>query len=174
MKKTIKIISIIAMCVVVAVTSSFVLVTKAADGGNETNAFAGNFYIGETDHRNPFFDKVLPDISKNIAKNNKKSVTPHYDSLPKSTNTENFQGLGSTTYANINGQTVTVEAFLRNYGDSLHDPNNGMGLLIYQCIQYKRKHPNEDVKIKKGEIIKKVPEDKLLSSLKEELDNWQR
>ncbi len=32
----------------------------------------------------------------------------------------------------------------------------------------------EGLVIKKGEIIKKVPEDKLLSSLKEELDNWQR
>ena len=30
----------------------------------------------------------------------------------------------------------------------------------------------EGLLIKKGEIIRKVPEDQLLSTLKEELDNW--
>ena len=31
---------------------------------------------------------------------------------------------------------------------------------------------NEGLLIKKGEIVKKVPEDKLLETLREELDNW--
>jgi (E)-4-hydroxy-3-methylbut-2-enyl-diphosphate synthase len=31
----------------------------------------------------------------------------------------------------------------------------------------------EGLIIKKGQIVKKVPEDKLLDALKEELDNWQ-
>lgn len=114
---------------------------------SETNAFVSNYYIGETDQEKPFFDEVLPEIEKNIKENNKHSITPYYDKMPLANNPENFQGLGSTTYANINGQVVTAEAFYRLRNESLCDPNNGMGLLIYQCIQYKRKHPKENVKI---------------------------
>lgn len=114
---------------------------------SETNPFVENYYIGETDQDAPFFDEVLPEIAKNIKENNTHSISPYYDEFPLANNPENFQGLGSTTYANINGKTVTAEAFYRLRNESLHDPNNGMGLLIYQCIQYKRAHPEEDVKI---------------------------
>lgn len=114
---------------------------------SETNAFVDNYYIGATDQDAPFFDTVLPAIKANIKENNKHSITPYYDEFPLANNPENFQGLGSTTYANINGKTVTAEAFYRLTNESLHDPNAGMGLLIYQCIQYKLKHPEEDVKI---------------------------
>ena len=114
---------------------------------SETNSFAKDFLIGPTDQDAPFFEVVLPQIAKHIKEYNKHSVTKYYDALPVANNPENFQGLGSTTYANINGKTVTAEAFYRVHGDSLHDPNCGMGLLLYQCIQYKLKHPDEDVKV---------------------------
>lgn len=114
---------------------------------SETDPFVSNYYVGETNQKEPFFDSVLPKIEKNIKENNKHSISPYYDKMPVANNPENFQGLGSTTYANINGKTVTAEAFYRLTNESLCDPNNGMGLLIYQCIQYKRKHPSEDVKI---------------------------
>lgn len=114
---------------------------------SETDPFVSNYYVGATDQNEPFFDVILPEIAENIEENNKHSISPYYDEFPVANNPENFQGLGSTTYANINGKTVTAEAFYRLRNESLCDPNNGMGLLIYQCIQYKRAHPDEDVKI---------------------------
>ena len=114
---------------------------------SETDPFVKDFLIGETDQDAPFFEVILPAIKANISENNKHSISPYYDEFPLANNPENFQGLGSTTYANINGQTVTAEAFYRLTNEALHDPNAGMGLLIYQCIQYKLKHPEEDVKI---------------------------
>lgn len=114
---------------------------------SETDPFVADFLIGDTDQSAPFFDVILPAIRENIEVNNTHSISPYYDEFPLANNPENFQGLGSTTYANINGKTVTAEAFYRLKDESLHDPNAGMGLLIYQCIQYKLKHPEEDVKI---------------------------
>ena len=114
---------------------------------SETNAFASSYYLKPIDQSKPFFDVVLPEIEKNIKESNKHTVTPYYDKLPVANNPENFQGLGSTTYANINGKTVTAEAFYRLRNEGLNDPNCGMGLLIFQCIKYKQAHPEEDVKI---------------------------
>ena len=114
---------------------------------SETNAFVKDFLIDQTNQDSPFFTTILPEIAANIKENNKHSITKYFDALPKANNPENFQGLSSTTYANINGKTVTAESFYRVHGDSLYDPNCGMGLLLYQCIQYKLKHPDEDVKI---------------------------
>ena len=114
---------------------------------SETNSFVDDYYIEETNQNEPFFDVVLPEIKRNIKENNKHSINPYFNKLPKANNPENFQGLGSTSYANINGKTVTAEAFYRVKGDSLDDPNVGQGLLIYQCIQYKMAHPDADVEI---------------------------
>ncbi len=146
MKKHIKSILVVLLCITL-LSSGFALIYAADTDTTETNAFVSNYYIGATNQNKPFFDSVLPEIEKNIEENNKNSITPYYDAFPVANNPENFQGLGSTTYADINGQKVTAEAFLRLYGESLHDPNAGMGLLIYQCIQYKRAHPEEDVKL---------------------------
>lgn len=143
-----RIITWIMVCaLLLGVGLAFAKAEAASAFPSETNPFVTNYYIGETDQDAPFFDVVLPQIAANIKKNNTHSISPYYDKFPLANNPENFQGLGSTTYANINGQTVTAEAFYRLRNESLHDPNAGMGLLIYQCIQYKRAHPEEDVKI---------------------------
>ena len=113
---------------------------------SETNSFVEDYLIGSTDQSAPFFEKIMPQIASSIKQNNKHSVTKYFDSLPVANNPENFQGLSSAKYE-INGKTVTAESFYRVSGDSLHDPNCGMGLLLYQCIQYKLKHPDEDVKV---------------------------
>lgn len=146
MMRTIKIITSALLCVAL-VFGSLVFTEAKITIPSETDPFVSNYYVGATDQNAPFFDVVLPEIAKNIKTNNKHSISPYYDKFPLANNPENFQGLGSTTYANINGKKVTAEAFYRVHNESLSDPNNGMGLLIYQCIQYKRKHPNEDVKI---------------------------
>ncbi|MBO5339089.1 MAG: hypothetical protein J6A96_05250 [Clostridia bacterium] len=116
---------------------------------SETNSHVANFLIDSTNQTSPFFETVLPAIAANIKENNTHSINPHFDAIPNNrpTNNQNFQGLGVSTYDNINGKTVTVEPFYRNYGESYNDPNYGMGIMIYQCIQYKLAHPEENVKI---------------------------
>lgn len=147
--KNLKIISMcILVCTILLGGGLASVKAEAAElAPSETDPFVKNYYIGETDQDAPFFDVVLPQIAKNIEENNTHTISPYYDKFPLANNPENFQGLGSTTYASINGKTVTAEAFYRVRNESLNDPNNGMGLLIYQCIQYKRAHPDEDVKI---------------------------
>lgn len=125
----------------------FALAQAATAIPSETDAFGPIFYIEKTNQNEPFFEVVLPRVAANLEKNNQHTINPHFDQLPEANNPENFQGLGSTTYANINGKTVTAEAFYRIKSDSLCDPNAGMGLMIYQCIQYKLAHPEEDVEI---------------------------
>ena len=146
MKKIITLLTFVFACIIFLGAGS-ACAQAATTFPSETNSFVSNYYIDATDVDKPFFDKVLPEIRKNIKENNKHSVTPYYDAFPVANNPENFQGLGSTTYANINGKKVTAEAFYRVYGEGLNDPNCGMGLMIYQCIEYKRLHPEQDVKI---------------------------
>lgn len=140
---------VLTVCILLGVAPWLPTVDAAALSifPSETDPFVSNHYVDPTNQQAPFFDVILPQIAANIKENNTHSISPYYDEMPLANNPENFQGLGHTTYANINGQTVTAEAFYRVHNESLSDPNNGMGLLIYQCIQYKRAHPEEDVKI---------------------------
>ncbi len=96
-------------------------------------------YSSDTPFFNDYFDSLSP--------NNEESIDPYFDALPECQNTTNFCSLGTASYENINGNTVYVDGFERNYGDSLKDPNYGQGMLIYQCIQYKVAHPEKDVSI---------------------------
>ena len=114
---------------------------------SETSAFVTKHLIDETDVDKPFFEEVFPEVIKNIKESNTHSVTPFYDKFPVLNNPENFQGLGHATYANINGKTVTAEGLYRLQNEGAHDPNVGLGIMIYQCIQYKIAHPEEDVEI---------------------------
>ncbi len=139
----------ILICILISIIAfSGVIVADASEVfPSETDAFGTNYYIEETNQDKPFFTEILPAIAENIEENNTHSISPYFDTLPLANNPENFQGLGHTSYANINGKTVTAEAFYRVKGDSLCDPNAGMGLLIYQCIQYKLAHPDEEVEM---------------------------
>ena len=74
-------------------------------------------------------------------------INKTYDAFPVSGNTTNLQSHGTATYANINGETVMADAFFRVKNEALNDPNTGLGLLLYQCLQYKIKNPDADVKI---------------------------
>lgn len=145
--KKFRIIFICLLACAIILGGGIALTQASSSAPSETNPFVSNYYVEPINQDAPFFDVILPEIAKNIEENNTHSISPYYDALPEANNPENFQGLGSTTYANINGKVVTAEAFYRVRKDSLGDPNNGMGLLIYQCIQYKRAHPEEDVKI---------------------------
>lgn len=63
----------------------------------------------------------------------------------KSNNT-NLQSLG-TSYYNVNGTTVSVDALYRLSNTVYDDPNTSFGLLVYQCWQYKLAYPEEDVEL---------------------------
>ncbi len=156
MKKFLKLTAFILLCAIVLGESiplvhaqtEYISGTKASFNiPSEPDPFVTNVYVDKINQEAPFFDVVLPHIAANIKEYNTHTISPHFDKLPELNNPENFQGLGHTTYANINGKTVTAESLFRVYNESSSDPNNGLGLLIYQCIQYKRAHPEEDVKI---------------------------
>ena len=90
----------------------------------------------------PFFNGYM-DSSYSL--DNSASIDMYFDTLPPTTNTSNFCSLGTSSFPNINGKTVTVDTFARMYNESLNDPNFAEGILIYQCIQYKAAHPEEEV-----------------------------
>ncbi len=148
MKFTNKLIScLLAVLMLISMFPTMVFAESTTQFPSETDPFVSNHYSDPIDKEKPFFEVILPEIEKNIAENNKHTISPYYDELPLANNPNNFQSLGTTSYAEINGKTVTAEAFYRLKNESLNDPNYGMGLLIYQCIQYKLAHPEEDVKI---------------------------
>ena len=62
----------------------------------------------------------------------------------------NFLSRTQTTYAGINGQTVDVYTFYRGVRESQNNPNFSQILMVKQCIDYKKAHPEEDVKITIG------------------------
>ena len=97
------------------------------------------YYTGDT----PFFD----DYYETFEIDNNQSVDIYFDELNEINNTTNFCSLGTVTFDNINGKTVTVDAFSRYIDDSRNDPNFGQCMLFYQAIRYKIKHPTEDVTI---------------------------
>lgn len=144
-KKFKRVITCIIICSLIMI--GVTMPAQAASFPRETNSFGATYTLGATNQDSPFFEKVLPSIKKNIKSNNKHSINKYFDKLPKANNPQNFQGLGSTSFANINGKEVTAEGLYRVKNDSLHDPNAGMGILIYQCIQYKKAHPKEKVEI---------------------------
>ena len=92
----------------------------------------------------PFFNDYMDNV---YSLDNSASINMFFDTLPPTTNTSNFCSLATTSYDNINGKTVTVDTFARVYDESLNDPNFAEGLLIYQCIQYKARHPEKEVNL---------------------------
>lgn len=140
-------ICVIALVLAIIAGIGVMAVATTTTFPSETDPFGAKYYIEKTNQKKPFFEVILPEIAANLKENNQHSISPYYDKFKPANNPENFQGLGSTTYANINGKTVTAEAFYRMPTDALCDPNAGMGLLLYQCIQYKLAHPEEEVEI---------------------------
>ena len=92
----------------------------------------------------PFFNYYMDNV---YSLNNDASVDVYFDTLPRTTNTSNFCSLATVDYPNINGKTVTVDTFARVQNESLNDPNYAQGILLYQAIQYKVAHPEEDVEV---------------------------
>lgn len=107
----------------------------ASDG----SPISPSVYDTETSFFEDEFLKVNPEVGEYINQD--------YEKFPAANNPTNLQSLGTATYANINGKTVMADAFYRQKSEALNDPNAGLGLLLYQCIQYKIKNPDADVDI---------------------------
>lgn len=74
-------------------------------------------------------------------------ISDSYDVLPLLDHSSNFMSRGTRTFSGINDNTVTVDTFVYNENETAHNPNVGEALLIYQAMDYKRHHPEEDVTI---------------------------
>lgn len=74
-------------------------------------------------------------------------INSNYNKLPVLDNSSNFMSVGTSTYNNINGGTVTVDNFIYQYKAAAGNGTVGEGLLIYQAMLYKRANPNVDVSI---------------------------
>lgn len=111
--------------------------------GEENVAYGDPVFPMNVVSTSSFVEETLPTIDPTKAE----SFSPYYDEFPRSENDTNFQSHGTATYANINGKTVTADAFFRLKKEALNDPNVGCGLLLYQCLQYKIKHPEAPVSI---------------------------
>ena len=73
--------------------------------------------------------------------------SPAYESYPRLDTSSNFMSLNTTEYSDINGRTVTVDAFVNKPNVPYGNPNFAQGLLIYQAMLYKKNHPSEPVSI---------------------------
>ena len=117
--------------------------TKSEPINPNYNTDIGTLYLGEFDKTKPFFEEIFT----SIAIDNNESINSEYDKFKIVNNKNNFQGLETSVYQNINGKTVEVEGLYRKKNEALNDPNVGFGLMLYQCIQYKIQNPTEEVSI---------------------------
>lgn len=78
---------------------------------------------------------------------NYEEISSDYNKLPKLTNKTNFQSLGTTSFSNINGATVKVDSFVYNKNKKADNTTLPIGIMIYQAMDYKRHHPDEEVTI---------------------------
>ena len=87
-------------------------------------------------------DSITPDD------NSQNNTPPEPDGDQNNTPPEplfnNFSSNG-TFYYDIGDKTVTVDSFVRWPGQKTHNPSFGEAVLLSQCIDYKKAHPNEEV-----------------------------
>ena len=74
-------------------------------------------------------------------------ISKVYDKLSKLDASSNFMSKGTIVYPNINGTDVTVDTFVYPEYGTADNMNVGQGLLIFQAMQYKKAHPEEEVYI---------------------------
>ena len=53
----------------------------------------------------------------------------------RANNSSNFQSKETTQFHNINGKTVTVDTFVRHYGEKLNNPTVVKAIMLWQCIK---------------------------------------
>lgn len=137
-------------CLILAIAVTFTAVAALAvihwvapnENGNGGN-LGGDIYPMDYVSLNSFFE----DNPVKVEKDEWEYINPYFDKYPRTDNTSNFHSHATAVYDDINGRTVTVDTLYRKFKEALNDPNFSLGLLIYQCIQYKIAHPEEPVEI---------------------------
>ena len=135
MKKKLVRLTAIILSISLAIGILIIVIPNSADAAVTKYSYNSN---------DPFFNYYMDNV---YSLDNNASIDMWFDTLSPTTNTSNFCSLATTTYPDINGETVTVDSFARVYNESLNDPNFAEGILIYQCIQYKVAHPEEEVEL---------------------------
>ncbi len=75
------------------------------------------------------------------------TISSSYGKLPRLDTSSNFMSRSTTVFPDINGQDVTVDAFVSHANDPANNCTVGEGILLYQAILYKQAHPEEEVNI---------------------------
>jgi len=70
-----------------------------------------------------------------------------YDKLERLDNSSNFMSKNSIVYPNINGTDVTVDTFVYPEYGTADNMNVGLGLMVFQAMEYKKAYPEEEVYI---------------------------
>ncbi len=93
--------------------------------------------------------KAVPvtDVFNLGEKSSDADISEEYAALKKLDNSSNFMSRNTTTFDNINKNTVTVDTFVYQAGKKANNVSVGEGLLIYQALLYKKAHPDEEVYI---------------------------
>ena len=142
-KKLIFIIVALVLLICVLGATVMLLIENLPEGSDEDGEVLDIIYPTQTITDTSFFE----DTFKKLASTSKgEYINENYEKFPPSNNPTNLQSRGTASYE-IGGKTVTADAFYRNFGDALHDPNTGMGILLYQAIQYKIANPKQEMKI---------------------------
>ncbi len=88
------------------------------------------------------------DVVLNLAKGaSQEKINDIYGAFPKLDGASNFMSRQTTYFDEINGGTVSVDSFSYQPNNPANNPSVGEGILIYQTIMYKLKHPTEKVKL---------------------------
>lgn len=139
---------------------------KAEEEQAKTQNSSSFMGAGQTDFEMNEIQAILPSGEKNAIESNKTEgyssffendfteidpekgefINIKYDNFPKSTNTSNLLSRG-TAYFEIDGETVMADAYYREHNQPLHDPNAGLGILLYQSILYKIANPDAEMRI---------------------------
>ena len=90
-----------------------------------------------------FFKTKFPEVDTEKGE----YINKTYEKFPRTQNTTNLLSHGTAVYTDIDGQTVTADAYFRVKNEALNDPNAGLGILLYQSIRYKIANPNADMRI---------------------------
>lgn len=74
-------------------------------------------------------------------------INDSYSNLQRLDSSSNFMSREQTTFPGINGKDVTVDSFVNYANQAAHNPQVGQGILVFQAMKYKQKHPDRDVAI---------------------------
>ena len=145
MKKTVKILCLVltAAMALTAIATVAVVHLVTSDSSDEDIYLSDDIRPMEYVALNSFFEDNPVDVEREEWE----YINPYYEQYSPTENTSNFHSHATAVYENINGRTVTVDTLYRNYGEALNDPNYSLAVLIYQGIQYKIAHPDENVEI---------------------------